>query len=139
MQFQSRRVQTASVEITPLIDIVFILLIFFMVTSTFVSNPKLDISLPESTTSVLPNPPNTIDIFIDKFGLFAVGESLPQSTTKESVLEALRSFVSTSEDPTVLVHADAETRHQVVVDVLTAAAELNLNKVHLVSKASNYP
>lgn len=133
MNFRARRVQTATVEITPLIDVVFILLIFYMVTSTFVSTSRLDVSLPESTASATPQPPDSIEVYVSSNGEFSVNGSTPAITTKEAVLKSVDAIVTSDEDPLVLIHADADSRHQAVVHVLTALAELNLTQVHLVS------
>ena len=133
MNFRARRVQTATVEITPLIDVVFILLIFYMVTSTFVSTSRLDISLPESTAATSAQPPDSIEVYVSADGEFSINGSAPQVTTKEAVFESVRAIVKSDEDPLVLIHADADSRHQAVVHVLTALAELNLKQVHLVS------
>lgn len=133
MNFRTRRVQTATVEITPLIDVVFILLIFYMVTSTFVSTSRLDISLPESTASTSPQPPDSLEVYVSANGEFSINGSSPEVTTKEAVLKSLSAVVMSDEDPLVLIHADADSRHQAVVHVLTALAELNLKQVHLVS------
>lgn len=133
MNFRARRVQTATVEITPLIDVVFILLIFYMVTSTFVSTSRLDISLPESTATTSPQPPDSLEVYVSANGEFSINGSSPEVTTKEAVLKSLSAVVKSDEDPLVLIHADADSRHQAVVYVLTALAELNLKQVHLVS------
>lgn len=133
MNFRARRVQTATVEITPLIDVVFILLIFYMVTSTFVSTSRLDISLPESTASTSPQPPDSLEVYVSASGEFSINGSNPEITTKQAVLKAVSAMVRSDENPLILIHADADSRHQAVVHVLTALAELNLKQVHLVS------
>lgn len=134
MNFRTRRVQTATVEITPLIDVVFILLIFYMVTSTFVSTSRLDVSLPESSATATAEPPNSIEVYVSADGEFSINGSSPQLTTKKAVLETMGAMVESESDPLILIHADADSRHQAVVHVLTALAELNLKRVHLVSQ-----
>ncbi|MCY4656524.1 MAG: biopolymer transporter ExbD [Gammaproteobacteria bacterium] len=133
MNFHARRVETATVEITPLIDVVFILLIFFMVTSTFVTNSQLEITLPESTNTIEPQIQDAVDVFIDSEGRFSVGGGVPQLTTQSAVMEQMGNVVKSIEDPTIMVHADGETRHQAIVHVLSALSELKIEKVHLVS------
>ena len=133
MNFRTRRVETATVEITPLIDVVFILLIFFMVTSTFVSKPQLEMTLPESTVESQAHPSNALSIYVDADGFFSIEDSEPRVTTKQSILAQLEASDAVNGERLVLVHADAHSRHQAVVHVLTALAELNITKVHLVT------
>ncbi|MEE4281736.1 MAG: biopolymer transporter ExbD, partial [Pseudomonadales bacterium] len=66
----------ANVELTPLIDVVFLLLIFFMVSTTFIRETQLQINLPESSGELQEVEPGTIEIVVDRGGDYAVNERL---------------------------------------------------------------
>ena len=107
-----------------------------MVTSTFVAQPQLEITLPESDSAALPQSPDALDIYINVDGEFSIGNGDPIPTSQASVVDLLRELALENQDSLVLVHADADTRHQSVVHVLAALAELNMSQVHIVSTST---
>ena len=124
----------AGIEITPLIDVVFLLLIFFMVSSNFVQKQVVAVTLPTSEAATA-SVSNTIEIALDTSGTyFVAGE--PVGSERDQLLNALRSVVGSldaqalSEQP-VEIRADASATHQSVVRALDVCATLGLVRVSL--------
>lgn len=125
-----RQVKTEdSINLTPLIDVVFLLLIFFMVSTTFTKETHLTIDLPEGSGEQAVEQKQQIEILINADGSFSVnGKSLVNKklATLKSALE------KTSEGNTkvpLIITADAKTPHQSVVTAMDAAGQLGF--VHL--------
>ena len=124
----------AGIEITPLIDVVFLLLIFFMVSSNFVQKQVVSVTLPTSEAATA-SVSNTLTMAIDTFSTdFVAGE--PVGSESDQLLNALRSVVGSldaqalSEQP-VEIRADASATHQSVVRALDVCATLGLVRVSL--------
>ena len=124
----------AGIEITPLIDVVFLLLIFFMVSSNFVQKQGVSVTLP-TTEAATASVSNAIEIVLDTSGTyFVAGE--PVGDERNQLLTALRSVVGSldaqalSEQP-IEIRADASATHQSVVRALDVCATLGLVRVSL--------
>lgn len=122
MNFQSKRSilkkTQAVIEMTPLVDIVFQLLIFFLLTATFVKNPNFDINLPEASSKLTSNVKEDIRIVILKNGKMKYDNNfVNKNQIKEILSEKFKS------DPTsiVLIQADRETKHGKVVEIMDMA------------------
>ncbi|MAQ60488.1 MAG: biopolymer transporter ExbD [Gammaproteobacteria bacterium] len=124
----------AGIEITPLIDVVFLLLIFFMVSSSFVQKQVISVTLPESGAAVA-NVSDTVEISLDAAGMYFVAGQ-PVGRERGQLLAAMQSIVrnldarALAEQP-VEIRADANATHQSVVRVLDVCAALGLVRVSL--------
>jgi len=130
LNFGLKRQRDVEVNLTPLIDVVFLLLIFFMVSTTFVSESAIDISLPVSATADPKIDANkNIDLSLKSDGTVFIGEkSLGTLSPKklQSVLTALSEKVVS---PVIVISADADVSHQAVISVIDAARKANLYRV----------
>jgi len=130
-----RQVSTEEgVNLTPLIDVVFLLLIFFMVSTTFTKETHLEIDLPEASAEPGSNVQDQIEILINAQGGFAVnGESLinKQIDTLRSALEKVSGGENTMP---LIITADANTPHQSVVTAMDAAGQLGFVKLSITTR-----
>ena len=112
-----------SVNLTPLIDVVFLLLIFFMVSTTFTRETHLAIDLPQSSGAILEQQPRQIEIIISKAGEFSVdGQGLVNS--QRNTLERALGKASQGETQLpVMITADANTPYQAVVTAMDRCRE----------------
>ena len=120
--------QAAAVELTPLIDVVFLLLIFFMASTTFLRGSRLAIELPQAAGEGASSAPE-VEVRVDADGRYAVnGRLLP-----DDALDALRQALAAAADGghRVVVAADARTPHQAVVRVLDAARRNGLTDIRI--------
>ncbi|NKB37158.1 MAG: biopolymer transporter ExbD [Gammaproteobacteria bacterium] len=129
MNLRSQRREELELNITPLIDVVFLLLIFFMVSTTFERESEINITLPEASEEYTESELDQIEIAIDKDGrVFVNNESLLNSQTN-TIRDALQNALYDLSDPQVIINADAGATHQMVVRVMDAARQLDLVKI----------
>ena len=131
MKFQRNLKAEATVDITPLIDVVFILLLFFMVTTSFDRDTNLLINLPAANGQSVTEAPFQIDIQIDSSGTYAInGNTLPD-TAVETVISSIEVLAAGDTTIPVTISADASTTHQSVVTVLDAVARLGFSRINI--------
>ncbi|MDX1432724.1 MAG: biopolymer transporter ExbD [Gammaproteobacteria bacterium] len=117
----------AEINLTPLIDIVFLLLIFFMVSTTFERDSELSIELPQAAADPAERAPQSVEVTIDARGRFYVAGRQLVNTQTQTLMQALGEAIEGRETPPpVIISADANTPHQAVVQVMDAARQLGL-------------
>ena len=138
MKFSESDNEESLIEMTPLIDVVFLLLIFFMVTTTFSKESSLKINLPESAeNNQNNNVPAMLEIFVAEGSGYAVrgpSEKAPQSLvngTRDTLVRAMKPFSGSNaeETPLVVIRADKLATHEAVVQVMDVAQQLGLNRI----------
>ena len=132
MNFRQLRRPEVSINLTPLIDVVFLLLIFFMVSTSFSELTQLVVDLPEAEGS-----PATTDealmLTVDVAGNMTLnGEAVPNDARGLSL--ALRQQLSGNTDIPVTLSADAMTPHQYVVTAMDVAAQLNITRLTIATE-----
>jgi biopolymer transport protein ExbD len=125
------------VNLTPLIDVVFLLLIFFMVSTTFEHQSRIQIELPEATASPVEVDEESIEIIIDAQGRYFIGEEQVVNTELKTLKSAISKAVGERETVPVTIRADAKTPHQAVITALDATSQLGL--IHISLATSKIP
>ncbi|MBE9568475.1 MAG: biopolymer transporter ExbD [Proteobacteria bacterium] len=131
--------ETVDVNLTPLIDIVFLLLIFFMVTTTFDRHAKLKVSLPESSAELSQQQSNPLVLSIDARGNYFLNDRQIVNQQLDTLKQALRKTIEQNSslnkldynDIALVLRADANTPHQAVVRAMDAASQLGLSKLSI--------
>ena len=132
MNFRQLRRPEVSINLTPLIDVVFLLLIFFMVSTSFSELTQLVVDLPEAAGSPATND-NALILTVDVAGNMTLnGESVPNDVRGLSL--ALRQQLSGNTDIPVTLSADAMTPHQYVVTAMDVAAQLNITRLTIATE-----
>ena len=129
MQFKRQKDGEVSVNLTPLIDVVFLLLIFFMVSTTFTKETHLSLDLPEATGEEKIDQPQQIEILIDAGGQYVIDGRSLVSTNIETLMKALETIANGDTTRPLVTTADASTPHQAVISAMDAAGQLGF--VHL--------
>ena len=114
-------------NITPLIDVVFLLLIFFMVSTTFNRESELQINLPNASPGTVDLPEELVEIVIAKDGSFIIGGKTLPDQHPMTVQQALSDALGEQRDGPVVLRADAETPHQAVITAMDAARKLGIS------------
>ncbi|MBU4310414.1 biopolymer transporter ExbD [bacterium] len=125
MQFEGRRRISTRLNIAPLIDVVFLLLIFFMLSSHFVTQPGIKITLPSAITAKL-HPEEDIIISITEDSNLYLNERL---VTLENLLEQLRIEITKTEKKTVIIKADEKIDLGLAVKVMDIAKQADAQKL----------
>ncbi len=126
---RTKRDNELELNITPLIDVVFLLLIFFMVSTTFQRESEITIELPESSGDIAETEKVVIEISIDKQGRYFVNQRRLKDTDIKSLKKAISITRGDVKEPKLIISADKMTPHQAVVRAMDAARQLGL--VHL--------
>jgi biopolymer transport protein ExbD len=129
MSWQRRRVQEPEVNLTPLIDVVFLLLIFFMVSTTFERETEISVQLPQATGQALETQQKVIEVTIDAKGRYYVNRQELVNTQLDTLKRAMEKAAGGAEKPQVILSADRNARHESVVTAMDAAAQLGFVNV----------
>ena len=129
MQFRRQKKEDDSVNLTPLIDVVFLLLIFFMVSTTFTKETHLSLELPESDGEPMVQQKHQIEILINADGSYAINGKSVVNTTLATLKGAIEKTAEGDTSRPMVITADAKTPHQAVVRAMDAAGQLGF--VHL--------
>ena len=120
------------VNLTSLIDVVFLLLIFFMVSTSFVKQSQITISLPEAdSTAIVEEVPQQIDIMITETGGFLVNGRELINTRVETIRNALQKVSGGDNTLPLTISADANARHQDVVTAMDVAGRLGFTRISI--------
>lgn len=126
---RTKRDSELELNITPLIDVVFLLLIFFMVSTTFQRESEITIELPESSGDVAKTEKKVIEISIDNQGRYFVNQRQIKDSNIKTLKKAISITRGETKEPKLIISADKMTPHQSVVRAMDAARQLGL--VHL--------
>ncbi len=118
-------------NLTPLIDVVFLLLIFFMVSTTFEKQSKLKIDLPEASPAAVKQEADAVVIGIDIKGRYFINDRQLVNTQIQTLKMALLKTIGDKKDVPLILRADAKTPHQSVVVAMDAAAQLGLTRMSI--------
>ena len=124
-----RRHLSPELNITPLIDVVFLLLIFFMVSTTFDRFSEIRIELPEANAEQPEKLPASIDIAIDRDGGYYVNREPVKGASLETLLQTLKQVVAGRTGLPVVISADARSPHQSVITAMDAASRVGLSRI----------
>jgi len=131
MNLQPSETDEPEVNLTPLIDVVFLLLIFFMVSTTFEQQSSIHIELPEASAEATPAEEETLEIIIDAQGRYFIGDQQVVNTELRTLRGAIRKFLGERKSIPVTIRADAKTPHQAVITALDATSQLGLTHISL--------
>jgi len=127
----NRSDERVDVNLTPLIDVVFLLLIFFMVSTTFDRHAKLKVELPEASARTEQQLEDPVVLSIDAKGNYFIDDRQVVNTQLETLKIALQKTVADKKDVSLVLRADAKTPHQSVVRAMDAASQLGLTRLSI--------
>jgi len=131
MNFQSRIVEEdVNINMTPLIDVVFLLLIFFMVSTTFDTTSQLKIRLPEASQDESVLPPKKLNLLIDAKGNFFLN-SRELTNNKSATLRAALERTMAGIKLPIVIQSDATSPVQSLVTAMDVVAKLGLSQVSI--------
>ena len=135
MQFRRQaREGEVHVNLTPLIDVVFLLLIFFMVSTTFTKETHLSLDLPEASGEQTEAVVSQIDIVINAGGQFVINERSLVNDQLDTVMQAIEEVSAGDRSVPLIITADAKTPHQAVITAMDAAGQLGFVHLSLTAK-----
>ncbi len=131
MAFRRKQREDLRVDLTPMIDVVFLLLIFFMISTTFVEKSGLTIKLPEASTKIADQKPEDVKVYLSKDGVITVDK---QEMTVAALQAHLKTFGKKSSQMTFLLYADKEALHGKVVELMDSAKQAEFGKLAIAAE-----
>ena len=131
MNFSRRRTEEPEINVTSLIDVVLLLVIFFMVSSTFIQDGRLRIQLPQSSAQPERRPADPVVIAIGPDGSYRVNDRALGNNTSTTLRAALERVAPEAKGQPVTIRADARASHQAVVTAMDVAGRLGFAQVNL--------
>ena len=114
------------INFIPLIDVLLVILIFLMVTTTYQRVAELQITLPEAEADASKQRPKEINVGIDAQGRYVVDKTIFTFSTVPALADVLRRAAGDAKEPVVIINADANATHQSVIHVMEAARQAGL-------------
>ena len=139
MNFRKNISDEVEVNLTPLIDVVFLLLIFFMVTTTFDRDAKIKINLPTTTNAAVEAQVEGLNLIVNNQGKYYVNGSEVLNNKPETLFRAMTQAIEESgiAQPKLVISADANANYQAVVTAMDIAGRLGLTDFSMATTQSS--
>lgn len=134
MKFRRQSRNNDEINLTPLIDVVFLLLIFFMVSTSFTKETHLKVDLPQASGEPGSELPDQIEILIAQDGAYAVNGRALVNTKVETLKSALDAVAQGNAKIPLVITADAKTAHQYVVRAMDVAGQLGFVNLRMTTR-----
>ena len=133
MKFRRKPRETVDINLASLIDVVFILLLFFVVTTTFTRETQLRVDLPEAVSGSANDEQNgkQLDIAISADGVFSLNNQLLPKNDLASLMDALQKESGGDTRLPLSISADGKTQHQAVITAMDAAGKLGFTHLRM--------
>lgn len=119
-----RRSDDFEINVIPLIDVLLTLLMFFVLTTTFVQHSRLQVNLPQASAQDRDMQPPALTVMVDRAGHFYVGSDEVAGTSVDQLKQAIARVAGDERDRQVTIRADAMSSHQSVVTAMDALGQL---------------
>jgi biopolymer transport protein ExbD len=129
MKFSRRRPDEPEINLIPFIDVLLVVLIFLMLTTTYSRFTELQVNLPSANSERLRERPGEVIVSVSADGRYAINRKLIDGRSVELLALELRAAAAGRDDTVVIISADATAAHQSVVNVLDAARRAGLQRL----------
>jgi biopolymer transport protein ExbD len=129
MNFRKPRPEEPEINLIPFIDVLLVVLIFLMLSTTYSKFTELQLTLPSAEADKLRDRPAEIIVSVAADGRYAVNRQPVEGRNVDKLSAALAAAAKDQKDPVVIVSADATSAHQSVINVLDAARRAGLPRL----------
>jgi biopolymer transport protein ExbD len=126
---RGREREHLEINMVPLIDVMLVIIIFLMVTTTYSKYAELQINLPTADAEQQKERPNEVAVLVNAQGQYVINRAPVAFTSPEQLADDLRRAAAPMSDPVVVISADASATHQSVVRVMEAARMAGLARI----------
>ena len=138
MNFQrGRESDVPEINLIPLIDVLLVIIIFLMLTTTYAKFSGLEINLPTADASKQAEQPNEVAVSVTAAGQVLVNKVPLLGADVKAISEALRRAAGDATDPVIVINADAKATHQSVVDIMQAAQAAGYPHISFATQSPN--
>ncbi|HQR04022.1 MAG: biopolymer transporter ExbD [Proteobacteria bacterium] len=139
MNFQRGRVrEEPEINLIPMIDVLLVILIFLMITTTYSKFSGLDIKLPTADATQNQEQPAQVDVAVTASGEVMVNKTPLAGSDVASIALALKRAAGDGKEPVVIISADAKATHQSVIDVMQAAQQVGLSHISFATQPAQH-
>jgi biopolymer transport protein ExbD len=124
------------INLIPLIDVLLVILIFLMVTTTYSRFAELQINLPTAEANKPDERPNQINVAVDSQGKYVVNKSAVTFRSTDNFANELKRAAAGTPDPVIIINADAGATHQSVINIMEAARIAGFSRITFTTQAS---
>lgn len=117
------------INLIPMIDVLLVILIFLMVTTTYAKFSELQINLPQATGDPAKDKPAQINVAVDAAGNYQINDTTLNFVNVASLSARLKKSAAGASDPVIVINADAKATHQSVINVMEAAREAGIVRI----------
>lgn len=136
MKFQrGRTYDEPDINLIPMIDVLLVIIIFLMLTTTYAKFSGLEINLPTADASKQVEQPNEIDVAVTASGQVLVNKSPLTAADVKTISAALQRAAGARPDPVIVINADAKATHQSVIDIMQAAQSAGYPHISFATQA----
>ena len=136
MNFRHRRQEEPEINLIPFIDVLLVVLIFLMRSTTYSKFTELQITLPVANTDAQRDYPKEIIVAVSSDGRYAINKGAIDGRSIEALSLALVNAAHGSKDMVVIISADASATHQSVITVMEAARRSGLNQITFATQST---
>ncbi|ADL54702.1 ExbD/TolR family protein [Gallionella capsiferriformans] len=130
MNFQRGRTrEEPEINLIPMIDVLLVILIFLMVTTSYAKYSELQINLPQAGGSAEAQTAQPVNVAIDASAHYAINNATLKFTDISALAAALKTAAGSQTDPVIVINADAKTPHQAVINVMEAARQAGYGRI----------
>ena len=117
------------INLVPMIDVMLVILIFLMITTTYSKYTELQINLPTANAEKQPERPNEITVLVNAQGAYTINKAPVAFTSVDQLAQEMRRAGATLKDPVVVISADAKATHQSVIRIMEASRSAGLSQI----------
>ena len=118
---RDRAREEPELNLIPMIDVMLVILIFLMITTTYSKYTELQINLPTADAEKQPERPGEINVLVNSAGQYVINKSAVSFSNVQALADDLRRAGGAQKDPVIVISADASATHQSVIRVMEAA------------------
>ena len=136
MNFRPRAKEAPEINLIPFIDVLLVILIFLMLSTTYSKFTEMQLTLPVADVEQMRDRPKEIIVSVGADGRYAINRSALEGKNVETVAAALSDAAKAGKDSVIIISADASSPHQAVVTVMEAARRVGLSQITFATQTS---
>jgi biopolymer transport protein ExbD len=137
MKFRQRKAEEPEINLIAFIDVLLVVLIFLMLSTTYSKFTELQVTLPTADAEKLQERPREIIVAVAADGRYAINRQPVEGRAPELLAAALRQAAAGSPDAVIIISADASAAHQSVINVMDAARRAGLSRLTFAAQGSS--
>lgn len=139
MNFRLKRKEEPEINLIPFIDVLLVVLIFLMLSTTYSKFTEMQLTLPVADAQAQRDYPKEIMVTIAADGNYSINRAPVPGRSLNHVVSALTAASHAGKDSVVIINADANAKHQSVITVMEAARQVGLSQITFATQSSAFP